>query len=432
MGIFSKISNFIEKRSGGGTLENPPYWMMKILGQSNSSGVPVNHDTAEQLSTYYACRKLLSDTLAIVPLGVRKELKDGTRQTDKNHPVYHLLARKPNPFQTSFMWRSQHMQLMLDHGNSYSLIIRNGMGVPIQLSMPLNPYSVFPFLFKDPVTGMEQLYYQIQGHDLPVLSRDILHFRNTVTGGINQNLFKGKSILTAARESIGLGLTQLKYGSDVYRNGGGKRVALTTDRRLDPEVRKALRTGWKKRYSGPDKMGEVAILEAGVKAVEMGMNPIDADFLNSRKFTALEIAQFFGIFQPSKVGIEVNNSYNSLEQQSIAFVTDTMMPHFVQYEQEMNDKLFSSKIDQNHYTKFNINSLMRGDSAARKEWYRTLFNIGVFTRNEIRALEEMNPIIEGDKTYLQQNLAPAEMLADLMKMKYETQKKQVEPKQTKG
>ena len=179
-------------------------------------------------------------------------------------------------------------------------------------------------------------------------------------------------------------------------------------------------------------MGEVAILEAGVKAVEMGMNPIDADFLNSRKFTALEIAQFFGIFQPSKVGIEVNNSYNSLEQQSIAFVTDTMMPYFVQYEQEMNDKLFSSKIDQNHYTKFNINSLMRGDSAARKEWYRTLFNIGVFTRNEIRALEEMNPILDGDKTYLQQNLAPAEMLADLMKMKYENQKKQVEPKQNKG
>ena len=93
---------------------------------------------------------------------------------------------------------------------------------------------------------------------------------------------------------------------------------------------------------------------------------------------------------------------------------------------------FREKIDRNHYTKFNINGLLRGDSAARKEWYRTLFNIGVFTRNEIRALEEMNPILDGDKTYLQQNLAPAEMLADFMKMKYENQKKQVEPKQTKG
>jgi len=107
-----------------------------------------------------------------------------------------------------------------------------------------------------------------------------------------------------------------------------------------------------------------------------------------------------------------------------------MMPWFVQFEQELDDKLFSAKVDSDRYTKFNLNSLMRGDTAARKEWYRTLFNIGVFSRNDILALEDMNAIPDGDTRFLQQNLAPADQLGELMQLKYENKKKEVEPKTT--
>ncbi len=425
MGIRSLFTDFFERRA---TLKNPPVWLLKYLGNQSASGISVTHNNAEQLSAYYACRLLLSNTLAIVPLNVRNEDKSGNKYVDKTHPVYHLLAKKPNPFQTSYIWRSAHMQLALDWGNSYSIIIRNGMGIPIQLSRPLTPTEVEPFIFTDPNTGEEKLFYKLQNHRLPLYASDILHFRNPIVkGAAGNDGLKGKSILTAARESVGLGLTQQKYGAETYKNGGGKRIAITSDKVLDQKVKDNMRKGWKDRYSGPDGMSEVAILEAGVDVKEIGMNPIDADFLNSRKHTALEVCQFFGLFQPSKIGHEAISNYNSLEQQSIAFVTDSMMPWFIQFEQEISDKLFSAKPDTSRYAKFNLNSLMRGDSSARKEWYRTLFNIGVLSRNQILALEDMNSIPDGDQHYLQQNLAPADMLGDLMKLKYENKKKQVEP-----
>lgn len=427
MGILNKISNFFESRS----LKNPPYWLVKILGNQSEAGVSVNNNNAEQLSAYYACRLLFSNTLAMVPLNVRRTDKDGNRQIDKTHPAYKLLAKKPNPFQTSFLWRSALVQMAIDYGNAYSLIIRNAMGIPMQLSRPLDPTQVEPFIYFDKESGMEMLFYKIQGRHIPVFASDILHFRNPIVkGNSGDDLIKGKSILTAARESIGLGLTQQSYGNKTYANGGGKRIALTSDKRLEQPVKDALRKGWKERYSGPDGMAEVAILEAGVDVKEIGMNPVDADFLNSRKHTALEVCQFFGLFQPSKIGHDTNSNYNSLEQQSIAFVTDTMMPWFIQFEQEIDDKLFSGKADADRYTKFNINSLMRGDTVARREWYRTLFNIGVFSRNDILALEDMNAIPDGDTRFLQQNLAPADQLGELMTLKYENKKKEVEPKTT--
>jgi HK97 family phage portal protein len=426
MGVLkSVIPKIFERREA--TLKNPPYWILKLFGNESDAGISVTRNNADHLAAYYACRLLFSNTMAMVPLNVYHRHTDGRREMDQNHAVFPLLAKKPNPYQTSFLWRSLHMQNVIDFGNSYSIIFRNSYGNPVELSRPYNDYEVNPFLFRSPDTGQEILFYKVTGYKVPFYASDIIHFRNPINQRFGNNGLRGKSVLTAARESIGLGLIQQKYGAETYRNGGGKRVALSTSQVLKPDTRKALREGWKKRYSGPDRMAEVAILDGGVEVKEIGMNPIDADFLNSRKFTALEVAQFFGLFQPSKIGLDVNSGYNSLEQQSIAFVTDTMLPHVVNWEQELNDKLFSKTLmlDQGRYVKFNLNGLMRGDKAARKEWYRTLFNIGVLSRDEIRALEDLNPIAEGDKYYLQQNLAPADMLAELMQMKYENKKKDV-------
>ena len=426
MGLRSLASSIINNIETRFSLKDPPYWLLKSWGNQSASGISVNKNNAENLSAYYACRQLFANSLATVPLQVRRTDAKGNKNLDKKHPAYRLLAKKPNPFQTSFVWRNQLMQNAIDDGNAYSFIIRNGMGMPIQLSRPYTPNEVEPFIFKDPNTGEEKLFYQVQGYATPFYAADVLHFRNPIANA--DNSLKGKSILTAARESVGLGLTQQKFGAETYKNGGGKRIALTSDKKLDSTTKQALRKGWKDRYSGPDKMSEVAILEAGVDVREIGMNIVDADFLNSRKFTHLEICQFFGLYQPSKIGHDVNSNYSSLEQQSLAFVTDSMMPWFVQFEQEIDDKLFTTSFDSGRYTKFNINGLLRGDSTARIALYKGLFNIGAISRNEIRALEDWNPIADGEKFYLQQNLAPAEQLGELMNIKYSAAKKVVEPK----
>ena len=129
--IFNAFTKIFERRD---TLKNPPYWMLKILGNQSNAGINVSQNNADTLAAYYACRLLLSNTMAVVPLNVRHQHADGTREVDKNHPAYRLLAKNPNPFQTSFIWRSAHMQNVIDFGNSYSIILRNAYGNPIQLS----------------------------------------------------------------------------------------------------------------------------------------------------------------------------------------------------------------------------------------------------------------------------------------------------------
>ncbi len=398
--VFSRTISESEKRSAGYSLQHPSDAFLSALGVKSKSGATVNDQTALTLSAVWACVRILSNTVAMPPLGVYRKSSDGSRQPDQTHPVHRLIHDEPNDIHGSFQWR----QVMQAHaalkGNAYSIIHRNGSNRPAELELIENPAIVDPFVYK------RKMYYRVQGYAKVFPSDDIFHIRGLSFDGI-----KGKSILQVARETMGGALAQEEYGNKIYSSGGSQRVALVTPGTLKSETKSNMRDSWENIYGGVENSHKAAILEGGVDVKNIGINPEDAQFILSRRFSVEEIARFFGIVL-DLLSTDNKQTYASVEQRAIDFIKYTMMPWYTTWESEINRKLFRENEKGKYYSKFKLDALLRGDTKARADFYKDMFYIGAFNRNEIRRLEDMNSIEDGDDYYLQVNLDKAENIGN--------------------
>jgi HK97 family phage portal protein len=178
---------------------------------------------------------------------------------------------------------------------------------------------------------------------------------------------------------------------------------LQTDQVLKDDAYKRLKEGFETRYAGIDKAHKTAVLEQGLKYQRIGIEPEAAQFLESRRFSIEEIARWFRI-PPHMIGDLSKSSFSNIEQQSIDFVTHSLRPHLVRWEQELNKKLFTTEDRKKYFISFNIEGLLRGDAQARAGLYQVLFNTSSITPNEIRSKENMNPIDGGDDVFVQMNM----------------------------
>jgi HK97 family phage portal protein len=392
-----------EKRSGNlGTFKAPSSRLVDIMGGESSTGMAVTQNTALTFSAVWACVRIISNTVAMLPFGVYKTDSNGEKHRTPTHASHRLIHSEPNQIQSSFTWR----QVMQAHatlkGNAYSIIKRNAMFRPVELKLISNPDHVTPYEFEG------DLYYKIQGYDKPFLASDIFHIR-----GLGFDGLAGKSVLSVARESIGSALAMQKYGGTIFKNGGAKRVALMHDTVVkDANVRKNITDSWNNTYGGPDKLNKVALIDAGFKVQEIGMNPEDAQFIGSREFSVNEIARYFGLIM-DLLATDNNPTYASAEQRALDFIKYTMTPWLVTWESEVNRKLFPDREKDTFYSKFTLEGLLRGDAAARAQYYKDMFYIGALSRDEIRQLEDRNKIAGGEKYYLQSNMAEADKLQDI-------------------
>jgi len=385
-----------EKRSSDlGTYKNPSSRLVDIMGGESSTGIAVTQQTALTFSAVWACVRILSNTVAMLPFGVYKQ-SNGEKQYSPKHPIHPIIHSEPNKIMSAFTWR----QVMQSHatlkGNAYSIIKRNGSYRPTALKLIQNPDDVQPFEYND------DLFYKIKGYDNPFQADDVFHIRGLGFDGI-----QGKSVLTVARESIGSALAMQKYGGTIFKNGGAKRVALTHNSVVkDVNARKNILNSWNDTYGGANKLNDVALIDGGFDVKEIGMNPEDAQFIGSREFSVNEIARYFGLIM-DLLATDKNPTYASAEQRAIDFIKYTMTPWLVTWESEVNRKLFNESEKSDYYSKFTLEGLLRGDAKARAEYYKDMFYIGALNRDEIRALEERNKIVGGDKYYLQTNMAEA-------------------------
>jgi len=393
-----------EKRSTSddrSTFKAPSKRLVDILGGENSAGVNVNQNTALTFSAVWACTRIISNTVAMLPFNVYKTTAD-TRTKAFGHITHKLIHSEPSPIMSSFTWRQVMQAQATLKGNAYSIIIRNGSFRPIELRLIDNPDKVTPFIFE------HNLFYKIEGYDQPFPAHDIFHIRGLGFDGI-----VGKSVLTVARESIGSALAMQKYGNTIFKNGGAKRVALVHDKVLNADSRKNIKESWNETYAGPEKLNEVAVVDGGFKVQEIGMNPEDAQFIGSSKFSINEIARYFGFNSLDLLASGEDATYSSAEQRAIDFTKYTMTPWLVTWESETNRKLFPDYEKQTFYSKFILEGLLRGDAKARAEYYKDMFYIGALNRDEIRQLEDRNKVAYGDKYYLMTNMSEADKLQDI-------------------
>ena len=361
-------------------------------GQQSNSGVDVDEESALKISTVYACVKVISETIASLPLNLLKELTNGDSEKAKQHPLYTILKDVPNSEMSSFTFREMLMTNLLLWGNAYALIKRNKNGEIIEL-YPLKSKNMV--VERDAVSNnIKYTYTNNRGITKTYSPKQIFHIPAFSFDGII-----GVSPITYAREAMGLALATEEFGARFFGNGARPGGVLEHPGVLkDPEK---LRESWNKVYQGTANSHKVAVLEEGMKYHEIGMSPEDSQFLQTRSFQIAEICRIFRV-PPHMVGDLSRSTFSNIEHQSIDFVVHTIRPWLVRWEQAITRALLSEEERTIYYAKFNVDGLMRGDFVTRMNGYAIARQNGWMSANEIRALENMNkiPADQGGDLYL--------------------------------
>ena len=356
-----------------------------------ASGKNVTEETAIQISTVYACVRVLAETIASLPLNVYESDGKGGSRIAQNHPLEYLLHDAPNEEMTSFIWREQMMTQILLRGNSYSQIVRSGKTAIL---------SIYPLLSSNMTvdrddSGALTYKYQMADESTITLSpSEVLHIPGMGFDGI-----MGYSPIALMKTTLGLTLAAEEYGSKVFSNGATPAGVLTHPNRLkDPEK---LRKAWNAAYGGSANAGKIGILEEGMKFERISMPNSEAQFLETRKFQVSEICRIYRV-PPHMVGDLEHATFSNIEHQSISFAVHTIRPWLVRIEQSMNKALFSENERGKYFLKFNMDALMRGDYKSRMEGYAIARQNGWMSADDIRGLENLNPIgaAKGGNEYL--------------------------------
>ncbi len=380
-------------------------------GSRSATGLSVTADTAMRVTAVYRSVSILAQTYASLPLGVYRQRDDGGKELDRSHPLFQVLCKRPNKWQTSFEWREMMTGHFALRGRCYSEIIASG-GQSVAELIPLHPDRVRPFRAPDGRLAFE--YSPLDGPRRIILQSE-MHFLHGLTTGSDG--ITPLSPVGEEREAIGLALAIEEHGARLFGNGTrlGGVLKLPAGKTLaDDTKREALLKSWRNAYSGLRNAGKTALLEDGLEWQALGMTNEDAQFLDSRKMQIAEIGRIFGV--PLHMLAELDRSTNNnIEQQSLEFVRDTIRPGVRRREEAMERDLLSGLSSRTHCIYFDMDDLMRGDSAARGAFNSSMLQNGVFNRNEVRISEGKNPSTDPamNEFTVQTNMAFVQMLEAL-------------------
>ena len=351
---------------------------------NSGSGKPVNARTAIQVSTVYACVRVIAETVASLPFAVYEQDKAGSQKAI-DHPLYRILHDEPNPEMTSFVWREAMLTHLLLWGNSYSQILRAGRGSIIGI-YPLLPDRME--VDRDDKGNLTYTYSTTNGQTVKLRPEDVLHIPGLGFDGI-----MGYSPIAVERNAVGLAIAAEEFGSKFFGNGATPSGILTHPNTVKNP--KALRESWMEAYGGSSNANRVAILEEGMTFTRISMPNNEAQFLETRKFQVEEICRIYRV-PPHMIGNLEHATFSNIEHQSIDFAVHCIRPWLVRIEQSINRSLFSDQEKGRFYSKFNLDGLMRGSYKERMEGYAIGRQNGWLNANDIRDLENMNPIPEAD------------------------------------
>jgi len=362
----------------------------------DDTGIVVNEQTAMSLSAVYRAVKLLSDSVAMLPLITYKRVKVNGKlgkEKDVDNPIYFTLKEQPNQWQTPFEFKRLMQVWILLKGNGYAEIITDNAGITHLI--PREPDYIQPFMAPD---GKRAYRYQPpEGGSRIILQSEMYHVMNlSTTDGI-----EGVGVIENHRRTLGMSIGAEKHGARLYKNGARPGGVLEHPGKLGDQAHKSLKDSWGSQHQGVDNSQKVAILEEGMIFKPISMTPEDVQYIETRKFQVTDIARLFGV--PSHMLNDLERAtFSNIEHQSLEFVRVSLMPWLTLWEQATNRDLFSIKqrrVDGN-FVQFTVEALLRGDLEARSNYYATARNWGWLSVNEIRELENLNAI-EGGEEYLQ-------------------------------
>jgi HK97 family phage portal protein len=397
-----------ERRSGQTQLlsEEPQSWFLKAVNaRPSNTGVQVDSFTALNMVTVHACVELIGGTLGSAPL-VTYQRSGTARSRAYDHPSYNRLHDRPNPEVSAAVLYEMLQAHALLWGRAYAEIEFDQAGRFLALwpLLPGRTYARRRGGVKEYVTTLPN------GQQVALPADKVLHIR-----GLSLRMLDADDPIHRAREAIGLGLAAEESAARFFANGQQSTGVLTHPQELEPETRDALREQWQEMHSGLENAHRVAILEEGMDWKKIGVDPGAAQLLESRQFSVKEIARFFRV-PPHMVGdSEGSTSWGTgIEQQTIGFLTYTMLRWFTRWQQEINHQLFSERERGRFFTEFLLAGLARGDQKSRAEFLEIQRRNGVINADEWREFENMNPQAGGQgRTYwMPVNMMPADQVLD--------------------
>lgn len=391
-GIISRLFGPAEKRSDGDEI-------VRVLSGSGGSVTP---DTALQLATVLACVRVLAESVATLPLELRAHEARGSRKATE-HPLYTLLHDLPNPEMTSFDMRMTMMGHLGTWGNAYAQKVPDRSGRWIEL------WPLVPNRMEGPVRAADgdliYPYYDAYGRKRVFRRWEILHIRGLSPDGV-----VGYSPISLARKTFERKLRMEQFEQAFYDNGAQPGALLKHPGQLSDKAYNRLLNSWEDRHRGARNANKVAILEEGLDLISVGVPQADAQFLDSQKFTRSEIAGLFRV--PSHMINDLDRAtFSNIEHLSLEFVIDTLTPWLEAWEQAIYRDLLTPDERRRYYAKHKLQSRLRGDNQSRGQFYSLMLQWGVFCVNDVRELEDLNPIADGDTYFVPLNMMPISQAA---------------------
>ena len=347
-----------------------------VFGRADS-GERVDEKSAMQIATVYACVRLLAETVAGLPLHLYRYTDES--ETEKvrarDHPLYRLLYRQPNPEMTSFSFRETMMTHLLLWGNAYAQVIRDGKNNVLAL-YPLMPEYVE--VDRDEKGRIYYIYHAYTDEVPGKTNRDIYFRYDEVfhVPGLGFNGLVGFSPIAMMKNALGTTLAVEKYGSSFFRNCAQPSGVLEHPGVLkDPSK---IRENWTEVYGGANNAHKVAVLEEGMTYKAISLPPEDSQFLSTREFGVEEICRIFRV-PPHMVQDLKRATFSNIEHQSIDFVVHTLTPWLVRFEQAIVKDLMLPEEQDTYFAKFNVDGLLRGDYQSRMQGYATGISNGYGT-----------------------------------------------------
>ena len=344
---------------------------------------------ALNLSAVYRCVEVITNGVASLPVKLYRVDGDGYKhQLDSD--LSYVLSKRPSEKMNAFTFYKLLVKDILMSGNAYALIKRDGTGKVIGL-------NYVPAGLVSPIDRIDHIEYMVTGMKPTVHQKDIIHLMNYSDNGVF-----GVSVLTYARRTLGIADGGEKSAENFYKSGSCTSGFLKFDGPSSGKQREEILSAWNQATGGPNSgPNGIAVLPANVNYTQLSVDPADAQLLESREFSVIEICRFFGV-SPWKCFDLTKSNYNNSEMAELSFLNDTLRPLLTKIEIELETKLFPGMTG--YDIKFDVNEMLRTDQKSHAEYLTKMFNLGVLSPNEIRKELDMEEIEGGNIHVAQINL----------------------------
>jgi len=347
----------------------------------NQSGTVINPETVFRVNAIFSAVSLISDTISTLPLDsyIRR---DGARFAFRPRPAW---VQQPDIDTSKEAFYGSLIVSMLLDGNGFVRVFRDSSGRVVNMTV-LNPTKVE--IRKDKVGGVTFIY---EGENKPLNKNEILHIPDVVRPGET----RGISRVTALKDNFGLALALESYAARFFGQGASTNGIIEFPGNLTPEQAKQLVEGFDARHKGFRKAHKTGVLSGGAKFVQTTVANDQAQFIDSRRMAVEDVARAFNI-PPHLLGLPGTNTYSSVEQNNIAFVTHTLRPIVQKLESAFTSLMVNEPGGSTAFIKFTLDGLLRGDANSRFSAYSVGLQAGYLTINDIRRLEDLPPVDGGE------------------------------------